>query len=217
MAAACGDDGEPSGAAAGRTPSGSADPTEGDVEGSTAGTLDLEPATTTTTTPEDRALSELLPEEPPLVGFDRADDILGAGPLDLDAAAAAEADVAAERERLEARGFRRGVSRAWIDPGEDVVYLAVYDFDDAEGATRYLEDSGATLEERSARRFDVPGVAGATGYTTVEESEQGTFTAHAVAFTSGERWVLVLVGSPGSARTEDDARAVAAAQAALLG
>lgn len=217
VAAACGDDGEPTGAAAGRTPSGSADQAEGDDEGPTVATLDLRPATPMTTTPDDRALSALLPQEPPLEGFERADDILGAGPLDLDAAAAAEADVATERSRLEARGFQRGASRAWIDPDQDVVYLAVYDFDGAGGATAYLDDSGQSLESRGATRFDVPEVAGARGYTTVEEGEQGTFTAHAVAFTSGERWVLVLVGSPSSARTEDDARAVAAAQAALLG
>lgn len=201
-----------------RTPSGSAEADEGQAEEATSGTLQLEPSTTTTTTPEDRALSELLPSESPLPGFERADDVLGAGPLDLDAAAAAESDADAERALLEGRGFERGASRAWIDPeAEDVVYLAIYDFASAEGATTYLADGGEALETRGATAFEVPEVEGARGFTTIEGSSEGTFVAHAVAFTRGERWVLALVGSPGSGRSPDDARAVAAAQADLLG
>lgn len=211
--AGCGGDGDPSQA----DPDRSDGDTTVEDDGSTAGTLELDPVTTTTTTPEDGALSQLLPEASPLPGFDRADDVLGAGPLDLAAAAAAEADVDAERSRLEARGFVRGASRAWTGDGQDVVYLAIYEFDRAEGASGYLEDVTGALASRAATQFDVPGVAGATGFTTVEASDEGTFTAHAVTFTQGELWVLVLVGSPESTRTEEDARAVAAAQAALLG
>ena len=222
-AAACSDeDGDKGGTAVAieeeQTPSGSAEVDEDQAEETTSGTLQLEPSTTTTTTPEDRALSDLLPSDAPLPGFDRADDVLGAGPLDLDAAAAAESDADAERALLETRGFERGASRAWIDPTtEDVVYLAIYDFATAEGATAYLADGAETLEARGATAFDVPEVEGARGFTTVEESPEGTFVAHAVAFTRGDRWVLALVGSPGSGRTPDDARAVAVAQADLLG
>lgn len=181
------------------------------------GALELAPSSTTTTSPEDRAMSELLLEQPVLEGFAPADDVLGTGPLDLDAAAAAEDDRDAERALLETRGFERGSSRAWIDPGQDVVYIAVYDFVDAAGAAAYLADGSETLQSRGATPFDVPEVEGAVGFTTIEESAGGTFTAHAVAFTRGERWVLTLVGSPGSGRTPDDARAVAAAQAERLG
>lgn len=182
----------------------------------TGATLELTPAPTTTTTPEDRAMSDLLLDDVPLEGFSRADEALGAGPLDLDAAAAAENDAAAERALLETRGFERGVSRAWLDPGQDVVYVAVYDFADVEGAAAYLADGAETLRARGAIPFDVPEVAGAVGFTTIEESSAGTFTAHVVAFPAGDRWVLTLVGSADSGMTPDDARAVAAAQAARL-
>lgn len=203
---------------------GSADPDDADVDGggttedeSTDATLELTPATTTTTTPEDQAVSELLLDAPPLDGFARADDVLGTGPLDLDAAARAEADVAAERALLETRNFERGASRAWLDPAQDVVYLAIYDFADDDGAAAYWRDGIETLRARGATPFDVPEIEGAAGFTTVEESDEGTFTAHAVAFPLDDRWVLALVGSSGSGRTPDDARAVAAAQAARLG
>ena len=208
--AACGGDGDPS--PAGDDGSGSA---QGDE--STGGTLELDPVTTTTTTPEDRALSQLLPEASPLPGFERADDALGAGALDLDRAAAAEADVAGERALLESEGFVRGASRAWVDVAQDVVYLALYEFESAAGAAAYRDESAERLGERGATPFEVPGVEGARGFTTVEESPQGGFTAHAVTFTLGERYVLALVGSPESSRSQDDARAVAAAQAAVLG
>ncbi len=190
---------------------------EDDDGGETSGTLELAPSSTTTTTPEDRAMSELLLDEPPLEGFARADDVLGAGPLDLDAAAAAEADAPAERSLLETRGFERGVSRAWLDEGQDVVYLAVYEFADADGAAAYLADGAMTLAARGAVAFEVPEIDGALGFTTIEESPEGTFTAHAVAFTRDTRWVLALVGSPGSGRSPDDARALAAAQVVQLG
>ena len=214
LGAACGGgdgdgDGGATAEAEGRTPDGG-EPEEG--------TLELQPSTTTTTSPDDVALAALLPTEVPLPGFGRADDALGAGVLDLDRAAAAEADVAGERALLESAGFVRGASRAWVDVAQDVAYLALYEFESAEGAATYLEESVGRLGAQEATPFDVPGVEGARGFTTVEQSPQGDFTAHAVTFTRGERWVLALVGSPGgSSRSQDDARAVAAAQAALLG
>ena len=210
---ACGD-GDTTSEAEGPGSSGSAESDEGEAEG---GTLELQPSTTTTTSPEDAALAALLPAEIPLPGFGRADDALGAGVLDLERAAAAEADVAGERASLEAGGFVRGASRAWVDATQDVVYVALYEFESAEGAAAYLEESVDRLRAREATPFEVPGVEAALGFTTVEESPQGDFTAHAVTFTRGERWVLALVGSPGSARSQDDARAVAGAQADLLG
>ena len=216
LLASCGDSGDTASEAEGRTPRGSADPAEGGEGEPEEGTLELEPSTTTTTSPEDQALAALLPTEVPLPGFGRADDALGAGVLDLDRAAAAEADMAAERARLESRGFVRGASRAWVDPAQDVAYLALYEFESAEGASAYLEEGVERLEAREATPFEVPGVEGARGFTTVEESPQGDFTAHAVTFTRGDRWVLALVGSPGASRSQDDARAVAVGQAALL-
>jgi hypothetical protein len=184
---------------------------------STAVTLELTPSTTATTTPDDQALGGVLLDELPLEGFVLADPVLGAGPMDLDAAASAEADPAAERSLLEETGFERGASRTWLATSQDVVYVAVYDFATPEGAATYLQASTERLEARGATGFDVPEVPGATGVTTVEDGEEGPFTGHGVLFATGDRWVLVLVASPTSARPPEDARAVAAAQAARLG
>lgn len=189
-----------------------------DVPGAeaTGGTLELAPSTTTTTPPETAVLLDLLLDELPLTGFVPADDAVGTGPLDLEAAAAAEEDVDGERARLEARRFERGASRAWLDPQQAVAYVAVYAFATAEDAEAYLAGSAGRLAERGATGFEVPDVAGAIGLTTVEEAAGGTFTTHAVAFTSGERWVLVLVGSPASGPTPEDAITLATAQAARV-
>lgn len=210
--ASCGDGGGGGGEAGGATEEAGDDAGDGG-----AGTLRLTPSSTTTAPPADTALSEDLLEDPPLQGFARADDVLGTGPLDLEAAAAAERDVAAERALLERRGFERGASRAWLDPDQDVVYVAVYDFRDADGAAAYLADGAETLRLRGATTFDVPEVPGALGFTTVEDGPEGTFTAQAVAFARGDRWYLALVGASGPARSPDDARAVAAAQSARAG
>lgn len=180
-------------------------------------TLTLKPTTTTVTiaTPEDRALTDLLLDDA-LPGFSRADDAIGAGPMDLDAAAAAEVDPDAERALLVTRGFVRGESRAWLGAGDDVVYLAAYELGSAAQADAYLVDGTETLAARVAKPFDVQEVAGAVGFTTVEQEEGGDFVAHAVAFTRGSRWFLVLVGSSQGSRTEAEAALLAAAQAALV-
>jgi hypothetical protein len=182
-------------------------------------TVDRRPVSTTTsstapTTPEVIALDDVLLDDT-LAGFARDDAALGAGALDLEAAARAEADVDAERAVLETRGFVRGASRAWTGPGDDVVYLAAYEFASAEGAAAYLVDGTEHLLAREATRFDVPGVTGARGFTTVDHDADGTtFTAHAVAFTRGPRWFLVLLGSRHATLTTDQAVALATRQAA---
>ena len=168
-------------------------------------TLELERSTTTTTTPEDLALAELLPTEA-LPGFVRSED----GPLDLEAAAEAEADVAAERARLETRQFRRGAYRQWLAPNGDVVYVSVYEFATPRDAAAYLADGVETLTARAATPFEVPEIVGAHGFTTADESDERVFTAHAVAFSSENRWFLVLVGSDVGGRTTEEARTLAA-------
>ena len=170
-----------------------------------ATTLALEPSTTTTTTVEDLALAELLPDDA-LPGFIRSED----GPLDLEAAAEAEADIAAERARLETRHFQRGAYRQWLAPNDDVVYVSVYELAKPSDATAYLADGVETLAARAATPFDVPEIAGAHGFTTVDEADERAFTAHAVAFSLENRWFLVVVGSDAGARTVEEARSVAA-------
>ena len=59
----------------------------------------------------------------------------------------------------------------------------------------------------------MPGIEGAAGFTTTEPS----FTGHAVTFTRGARWFLVLLGSPEGARTRDEAVGLATRQSAALG
>ena len=168
-------------------------------------------------TPEDVALAAVVVEDPPLDGFRRADARFGTGALDLDTAANAESDVQAERALLETRHFERGASRAWVDDNDDVVYVAVYAFASANDAAAYLRDGTETLIARGARGFVVPDIPGAVGFTTVDDSNSGAFTTYNVAFTSGPTWVLVIVGSRGSGRSADDARAVADSQYARVG
>lgn len=184
---------------------------EGRIGDAAPGTLELTPETTTTM-PEDTSMADLLIEDAP-EGYVQADAAMGAGPLDLEGAAAAEVDHAAERALLETRGFQRGWSRAWLTPDDDVVYVAAYELGSDEAAARYLEDGTETLLARGAEPFDVPGVDGARGYVTLDESEAGTFTAYAVAFTRGPHWFLVLNGSAGSGASPDVARALAEVQA----
>ena len=167
----------------------------------------LEPATTTTTTPEDAALTDLLLPDA-LPGFTRTRDDV----LDLEAAAEAEADSDAERALLETRGFVRGAARVWSDADEDVVFVTAYELGSKEQADLYLVDGAETLTARSATRFDASEIPGAFGFTTREED----FVAHAVAFTRGNRWFLVLVGSSDGSRTPAEALQLATAQAALL-
>ena len=169
--------------------------------------IELEPATTTTTTPEDAALTDLLlPDAPP--GFTLVRDEV----LDLDAAAEAEADSEAERALLETRGFVRGAARVWNDPDDDVVFVTAYELGSKDQADLYLVDGAETLTARSAARFDASEIPGAFGFTTREEG----FVAHAVAFTRGSRWFLVLVGSADGSRTSAEALQLATAQAALV-
>jgi hypothetical protein len=168
-------------------------------------------------TPETDALDALLPDQT-LPGFTRVPDgTRGAGPLDLDAAAAAEQDAQAERAVLETRRFRRGIARVWTGPDDagDTVYIAIYEFADATGASAYLEDGRELLEARKVTQFPVD-LPGAFGFTQVDESGADPFAGHAGAFTSGNRYALVIVGGDPGRRTPDEARSVAAAVAARL-
>ncbi len=177
----------------------------------TTGSLALVPATTTTTTAEDAALDAVLLDET-LDGFTRDDASLGAGSLDLEAAAQLEDDTTAERALLETRGFVRGASRGWVDADEDVVLLTVYQLGGQPDAEAYLEDGTQTLQARGATQFDVPEVPGALGFSTVDDTGSGSFVAHAVAFTVEDQWFLVLIGGTSSKHTVDDARSLAQAQ-----
>ena len=196
-------------------------PQRADSAKSSAG-VDPAPATTQThasvpRTPETDALDALLPDAP-LPGFTRVPDgTRGAGPLDLDAAAAAEQDAPAERAVLQTRRFRRGIARVWTGPDDDsdTVYVAIYEFADAAGASAYLEDGRELLQARKVTEFPVE-LPGAFGFTQVDESGADPFAGHAVAFTSANRYALVIVGGDPGRRTPDEARTVAAAVAARL-
>ena len=172
------------------------------VTTTTGSTIELEPLPSTTTTPEEATLADLLIEEA-LPGF-RATDV---EVLDLEAAARAEVDVEAERALLETRRYQRGVARRFVNVDQDVVYVAVYEFATPRDAEFYLADGIETVSARGATTFD-PGVEGAFGFTTREPG----FTAHAVAFTRAHRWFLVLAGSETGARNQEEVSRLAAAQ-----
>ena len=169
---------------------------------------------TATATPEETALMSVLLEEA-LPGFRRYPD-LETPDLDLAGAAALEEDTAAERSLLETRGFVRGTSRAWRNDDRDVALVTLYEFADAAGAAAYLADGAEHLQARGAQTFDVADLPEALGFTQVDETSEGAFTGHGVAFARGNRYVLVVVGSSSSGVTTDDARRLAVAQAALL-
>lgn len=166
-----------------------------------AAELSLEPSTTTTTTPEVAALASRLPTEVG-EGLTRADDVVAAGLLDLEGAASAANDPAAERRLLEASGFRHGVSRAWIAVGGATVYVALYEFDDEAGAAAY-DDAQAALLADVAEPFASPI---GRGFTTVE----GELTTHAVLVRDGATWALVLAASEDGSLGRAAASAVAA-------
>jgi hypothetical protein len=153
----------------------------------------VRPATTTTVpfTPELRTVDDLLVDDA-IDGFRRDDAALGAGPLDLEAAARAEADVDAERSLLETRGFVRGLSRGWVGPHDAGVYLAVYEFATPAGAAAYLVDGMEHVLARGGRELPVSDIAGARGFAVVE----GGVTSEAVTFARGSRWVLVVLADP---------------------
>jgi hypothetical protein len=178
----------------------------GDARDETATTIELEPETTTTTTPEDTALQDLLLDDTAVPELTRdRDDV-----LDLAAAAASEDDESAERALLETRGFVRGVARRWIGLADDVVFVTAYEFGSAEQAELYLVDGTETVLARGAERIDVPDVPGGVGFRT---STSG-FTDHAVAFTRGPRWFLIVGSSAQETIDFEDVQRLAAMQAA---
>jgi hypothetical protein len=168
--------------------------------------LDLEPSSTTTTSPEGAALAARLPTTV-LDGFVRADAAFGGGPLDLDGAASSSNDSAAERTRLTDAGFVRGVTRSWVNGASaDTVYVALYEFRDEAGAARYAAAQAASIEAAGAVPFGDGG-----GFTTVEHDGDTTLTTHAAIRQVGTRWALVLVASQRADRTPAEAKQVAAA------
>ncbi|MEA3075466.1 MAG: hypothetical protein QOF60_374 [Actinomycetota bacterium] len=179
-----------------------------------------ESTTTTTTTiapavVADVGLGGALPDEV-LAGWERVPDSPGRhlGPLDLQAAAAAEKDEPAERSLLETRHFLRGQARAWSASGGRTAYAAVYEFASPADATAYLGDGLLTIEARGARVYDVPDIAGAHGFSQAgdgEKSDSASVVSHGLVFVRGPRFYLVFVSGPSSSVTPDDARSVAAA------
>jgi hypothetical protein len=164
--------------------------------------------------PVDDLPALLVPAGPP--GFSQLPDgQLGAGPLDLDAAAAAEPDVAAERSLLQTRGFVAGHARAWSDGQGATAVAVVYRFGTADGAGAYLLDGGEHALARGAEPFGVP-IDGAFGFSQVDDTGASPFVVHAVVMVRGPVFALVLVGSPDGAQGPDVARDLAVAEVGVL-
>ena len=147
------------------------------------------------------ALSARLPQA--LVpGWERAPDDpqRRLGPLDLAAAAAAEADTPAERALLETRRFRRGHARGWRGPAGQVGYASVYEFASAADAAAYLVDGVTTIEARGARVYDVAAPAGGKGFSQAGQAAagEGSTVSHGVVFVEGDRFFLVFVSGSDS-------------------
>jgi hypothetical protein len=144
----------------------------------------------------------LLADEVPAVVAGAAvvpDGAPGSGPLDVEAAAAAEQDQQAEQALLETRRFVHGRERTWTtaDPTGARAYALVYEFADRAGAAAYLVDGREHLAARNATFWTVAGIDGATGFTQTDGGGPAAFTAQGVAF-SRDRWFfLVVAGGPG--------------------
>src|SRR5688500_7743583 len=158
--------------------------------------------TTSTVTPPVVVDAAALPDEivPGYVRVADADRPGRLGPLDLAAAAEAEADTAAERSLLATRRFRGGLARAWRSPEGDELYIAVYEFADEAGAAAYLRDGLITLDGRAAQQYPVEGLPGAVGFSQAERREAAAVTSHGVVLARGSRFWLVVAASahPGS-------------------
>lgn len=158
--------------------------------------------------PNDSLGSRLVANPGP--AFEPADeDAPGLGPLDLQEAAAVEADPYAERALLQTRGFERGYARAWTAADGRVLYAMVYEFVAAGAAAAYLDDGFITLEGRGTRLYDVAEVAGARGFSQVTRDGGESLVSHGVAWTDDDRFFLVFASAPGSRATPGDAVAVA--------
>lgn len=163
--------------------------------------------------PLDAELGGALPEVL-LAGWTRAadDPARRLGPLDLAAAAAAEADVPAERALLETRRFRRGHARGWRGPDGQVGYASVYEFAAPADAAAYLVDGITTIEARGARVYDVADPAGGKGFSQAGQAAagEGSTVSHGVAFVDGPRFFLVFVSATDSAGVDPTLAAEAA-------
>ena len=122
------------------------------------------------------------------------------GPLDLAAAAAAEADTPAERALLETRHFRRGHARGWRGPEGQVGYASVYEFATPADAAAYLVDGVTTIESRGARVYDVATPEGGRGFSQAEQGAagEGSTVSHGVVFVEGARFFLVFLSGKDS-------------------
>ena len=197
--------------------------------GPTTSTTEPAPATSSTqgpgedpnptvpdTTPEDAVdveeLRSLLLDEAAVAAVLPGAAEADGGALDLDAAAGLEVDAAAERSLLQTRHFEGGYNRSFDAPGGAVAYLQVYEFASAADAEAYLEDGAEAATAAGARPFEVAAIENAVGLTSVDETEEGAFTGHVVAFVHGARHWLVVVGGTDGGPTEADAAEVAVAQ-----
>ena len=157
----------------------------------------------------DQGLGDALPAEL-LAGFTRVPDdpARRLGPLDLAAAASAEADRPAERSALETRHFRGGQARAWRAEDGRVAYASVYEFASPADAAAYLADGLTTIEARGARLYDIgPPPLGGRAFSQAGQAASGSAStvSHGVVFTRGARFYLVFVSANDSSVDPADA------------
>ncbi|MEO7804855.1 MAG: hypothetical protein ABIS70_10150 [Actinomycetota bacterium] len=162
--------------------------------------------------PIDDSLDAILIDDA-LAGFAVADpDLFAVGPLDLEAAAAEEDDVEAERSLLITREFQRGYAKAWTNATEDVVVATVYLFAEPRGAKAYLDDTLISLEGTGAQRVEITTPPGGAAFSQTDEDDQGTLVTHGVVFVSGDLFLALLGSTTGSGLTLQDLRTLAETQ-----
>lgn len=145
--------------------------------------------------PAPEALAEALLATVP--GFNRIAEPAADRFLDLAAAAALQPDPTEEVALLETRGYQGGWTRAFRNPGNDVVVASVYHFDNDAQAEFYLEDGLITIGGYGGRFFDVDGLPAVRGFTQAFQDGDEPLVSLGAAFHTGQRWYLVyFVGSP---------------------
>ncbi len=159
------------------------------------------------------ALEPLVLDEAPTGFTVAADDVGRTGATDL-AAAAGDAGDPGAAEALSDAGFVRGWQRLWVsDDDEDELFLIVYEFADAGGATAFFDrTAGEPAKEGGEGVFDVPGLPGAVG---LDGGGDGLSVAAVIA-TTGPYLVQVIGNGPDPGPSRGTVVALVSAQVERL-
>ncbi|MGH9282768.1 MAG: hypothetical protein ACRD0S_07505, partial [Acidimicrobiales bacterium] len=127
-------------------------------------------------------------------GYEQQPDIVGdTGPSDLEKAIRDDTEPDARKVLTDDR-FVAGYQRLWAKGNDAQVIVFVYEFEQAAGATHYLERIQASITEDTTTAFEVPDVPGAVGVRSTNAENP----AAVVLMTRGPFMAQVVVSGPDS-------------------